>query len=274
MNDFNKYLKMDLWELQEGACLLLGQEPTHFLFMNRERFQYSHRKFWADFDELLTLAHRSIISGNLKVVMRATHPKHHQLSPSVFLLWAKGKSYEIPKELNVLLKELDHVKLVSQTLNSTPLVSTNDRVAELKTEARDGVIPSLFSEPVKTVRVTNDEIYNSIQLTQERRELQFKKIQNETPALRNQRITEDVDYYMQALKTQFPRNTISRKLTVKMVHRLDKLAYDLLNINDVKQPSEDSYVVYDRAIRSKQREAKKINSPDSLDSLNSPKNRI
>lgn len=109
-------------------------------------------------------------------------------------------------------------------------------------------------QPQHTV-VSKDVPYSSIKLSDERRLLLIKKIQEETPQSRKQRIKEDVDFYIEELQNLFPLNKIFRELTVRMVYSLDRPIYASLN---KKQPESDSYVTYDREIRRQMRKEKKF----------------
>jgi hypothetical protein len=108
--------------------------------------------------------------------------------------------------------------------------------------------------PQNTV-VSKEVLYSSIKLSDERRLLLIKKIQEETPKSRKQRIKEDVDFYIEELQKLFPLNKIFRELTVRMVYSLDRPIYASLN---KKQPESDSYVTYDREVRRQRRKEKKF----------------
>ena len=230
--NYSYWLNMELWELHEGIYLLLGREPDLSEFLRREQNRYGDGVFWSKFDQIAEMAKRSIMTGNLKFYSSPPERLFCKLIPSVFLLWAKNKNLDISDEFNCLLNNQEDLSKMKEGTN--PLATKED----------GSKVPDNFRG-----RPTHDEkttIYNSIHLTDERRQLLIKKIPSETTELRKRRIFEDTKFYKTELEKKYSKFKISVEQTVKMLHRLEAPIYLSLNSDPLKAAT---YVTYEREIR-------------------------
>ena len=101
--NYDKWLKLDLWKIWEGISILLGREPDQLHFLEREQAKYTDGEFWQAFNEIATMAERSISAGTLKVSFSPPNYLFRRLSPIVFLKWTINKQIKIPEPLMNLL---------------------------------------------------------------------------------------------------------------------------------------------------------------------------
>lgn len=232
--DYDRCLKMDLLPLWECIYYVLEKEPR---LTDRMNSFGEISGFEKKFHKILEMASAAYQCGNLKFYPSG-EPRFldWNIIPTEFFNWVKNKVSTIPKELHCLLKE--ELSNVSNTallkIDDTPVIESHKEKKEVS----------------RVSQATMEEIYSSISLTDKRRKLLIKKIQDETPASREQRIYEDTQYYFAELKTNYPKNKVSIERTARMLHQLEKPIYEGLT---KKSLSEDSYVTYERKIRNKKK---------------------
>lgn len=130
--DYKTWRKIDLWQVQEGICLLLGVEPKSGLFICRERHEYNALEFWKEFDEIAKMVERSIDSGVLKIIKWVPNILFCELPPSAFLQWAKNKEFEIHESLVNLLTDNESQSLNTDARNEKEIQETQSDLIEKK----------------------------------------------------------------------------------------------------------------------------------------------
>jgi hypothetical protein len=135
--DYDKWRKMELWELWQCVYLLLNREPNLSEFLDRQDFYYGS-EFWNKFDEISKMAEASIKRGTLKTYSHYPNIVYVELIPGEFLSWAKSKGFEIPEPLIDLLNAR-HTKLMQIAEEVTTLFWLNrgDKPAPKSTEIKD-----------------------------------------------------------------------------------------------------------------------------------------
>lgn len=107
--DFDRWIKADSWQVQEGVCLLLGVEPKMQMFLRDNRYQYGgdSAPFWREFDRIADFAKRSLNTGRLEILAFVPNELYRDVSPVTFLRWAQQKKLNIPDELMQLLQDAE-----------------------------------------------------------------------------------------------------------------------------------------------------------------------
>jgi len=120
--DFDYWKKADLWQVQEGVCLLLGIEPKLEMFIYRERYShgYDSNGFWSKFDKIADIAKRSLHSGSLKIRSVVPNELYCDVQPVTFLKWAQQKNLNIPDELMLLLQNAENEENILDTNSKAP----------------------------------------------------------------------------------------------------------------------------------------------------------
>jgi hypothetical protein len=103
------------------------------------------------------------------------------------------------------------------------------------------------AQDAQRVQVTNEEIYNGIELTQQEISILWNEIPNETAPERNQRIKDMTDRHKKSLEQQFKR-TLAREPIIKAIHSRLELIYRTFN---KELPSPESCLANDRQLRRK-----------------------
>lgn len=102
--DYTQWQKIDLWEIQEAICLILGKEPKAHMFLY-EKESRDHSPFWKKFEAIEKMTEASIICGKLETYTRPPNFLYCRVIPSIFLRWAQRKNLEIPSDLMDLIPE-------------------------------------------------------------------------------------------------------------------------------------------------------------------------
>ena len=128
--DFKKWLRQDLWRIEEAIMLLLGLEPFDVKSDYWDKPQ--------EYDDLYKLALSSQRIGTLKFHSAV------DVQPSIFVEWALSKGIDVPEELATLAKKLD-VSIASSEGNTeeTTIKATircDENRAFLKARINEGLI--------------------------------------------------------------------------------------------------------------------------------------
>lgn len=101
------------------------------------------------------------------------------------------------------------------------------------------------AQDAQRVQTTNEEIYSSIELTQQETAILLKEIPNETAPERNQRIKDMADRHKKVLEQKFKR-PFAREPIIKVIHSRLEPIYQRCNR---ELPSAESCVANDRLLR-------------------------
>ena len=103
--NYEDWLRKDIWELEDAACLLLKVEP-----LKKERLILKSRKFKSSYLAILDTAEKAIdrtleIESNIY-----NYFGYAEVKPNVFIKWANVKGFEIPPPLQYMLDATDEAE--------------------------------------------------------------------------------------------------------------------------------------------------------------------
>ena len=107
MINYDKWQKMELFELWEGIYLLLNKEPNWpELRKKRESYgDYGNSNFWNKFKEIKDIAKASIECYTLEAHTYDPDILYCKLIPRTFFCWAQNKGFKVPEPLIGILEE-------------------------------------------------------------------------------------------------------------------------------------------------------------------------
>ena len=102
--DAARWLRKDLWAVNDAVCLLHDVDPSHRDNMIRRSKQFEAR-YLDDLDTVEKAEKFSLKTSDLPTYMGTDGKVYAEVEPKTFIQWANSKGYEIPEPFKPLLKE-------------------------------------------------------------------------------------------------------------------------------------------------------------------------